>query len=163
VKLALRELTAPDIPRFAELERELFGVGAWSQPLIEAEVNGYGRWYLVAEDGDAAIIEPDGTLAVGLPLVVGYAGIWFDGDVSQVMTIGVDPNYRGQGVGRAMLSALIGQSIKLGAAEMFLEVAVDNEPALGLYRSVGFVPLAVRKRYYQPGNKDAYTMRLTLQ
>ena len=146
----LRALTPADIPRIAELERQLFDVGAWSPALIEQEINGFGRWYLVAETAAAP------------PQLVGYAGLWDDGEVTQVMTIGVDPQFQRQGIGRVLLEALIDQSIKRDAAEMFLEVAVDNESALTLYRSYGFVPLAIRKRYYQPGNKDAYTMRLQL-
>ena len=151
--VTLRALKPADILRIAELERDLFGVGAWSEALIKEEVNGYGRWYVVAEVGNPA----------NATELVGYAGIWDDGDVSQVMTIGVAPQYHRQGIGRALLEALIDESIKRDLAEMFLEVAVDNEPALTLYRSYGFVPLAIRKRYYQPGNKDAYTMRLQLR
>jgi len=141
----LRQLELPDLRRISELERELFGVGAWSHNLLRDEVTGHGRWYVVAVDDAGAVI--------------GYAGIWFDGEVTQIMTIGVDPNYQRHGVGRQLLQVLINQSISLGATEMFLEVAVDNQPAINLYRSFGFLPLAIRKRYY-PGNLDAYTMRL---
>jgi [ribosomal protein S18]-alanine N-acetyltransferase len=153
--VTLRPLKSDDVPRIAELERELFGVGAWSEALIKEEVNGYGRWYVVAEIADIA--------DASKTELIGYAGIWDDGDVAQVMTLGVAPQYHRQGIGRALLEALIDESIKRDLAEMFLEVAVDNEPALTLYRSYGFAPLAIRKRYYQPGNKDAYTMRLQLR
>ncbi|MDY5039919.1 MAG: ribosomal-protein-alanine N-acetyltransferase, partial [Bifidobacterium animalis] len=37
------------------------------------------------------------------------------------------------------------------------------EPALTLYRHFGFETMGIRKRYYQPENKDAYTMSLTLR
>jgi [ribosomal protein S18]-alanine N-acetyltransferase len=151
--IQLRRLEPRDVPRIAELERELFGLSAWSPAMIAEELDAWGRWYVVAvasnpNDGES---------------VVGYAGLWFDGEVTQVMTIGVDPAQQHRGIGRGLLDALINESRRLTAKEMFLEVAVDNDPALNLYRSVGFTPLTIRKRYYQPENKDAYTMRLMLQ
>ena len=45
---------------------------------------------------------------------------------------------------------------------MLLEVRVDNEPALALYAKYGFEQIGLRKRYYQPEDVDAYTMRLVL-
>ena len=42
---------------------------------------------------------------------------------------------------------------------VFLEVRTDNEAAIGLYRSAGFVNVGLRKRYYRVSGADAYTMR----
>lgn len=122
--------------------------------MLAEELGGFGRWYIVATQRDPASIGP--------APVVGYAGLWFDGEVSQVMTIGVDRTHQHRGVGRLLLEALIERSRELGAAAVLLEVAVDNERALALYRGYGFAPLGVRKRYYQPEDVDAYTMRLAL-
>ena len=58
---------------------------------------------------------------------------------------------------------LIAKANELHAERMLLEVRVDNEPALTLYRHFGFETMGIRKRYYQPENKDAYTMSLTLR
>ena len=44
-------------------------------------------------------------------------------------------------------------------AAVFLEVRTDNEPALALYQSLGFVTIGLRKRYYRASGADAYTMR----
>ena len=35
----------------------------------------------------------------------------------------------------------------------------DNAAAIGLYESVGFAAVGVRKRYYRVSGADAYTMR----
>ena len=41
-----------------------------------------------------------------------------------------------------------------------LEVRADNAAAIRLYRRHGFERLAVRRGYYQPGDVDAWVMRL---
>ncbi|WP_344006883.1 ribosomal protein S18-alanine N-acetyltransferase, partial [Isoptericola halotolerans] len=99
---------------------------------------------------------------VGRKPVIGYAGLWFDGEVAQVMTLGTAQRYQGRGVGRRLLQALVDRSRALRARALFLEVAVDNTQALALYEQFGFERLGVRKRYYQPEDKDAYTMRMEL-
>ncbi|MCL3859980.1 ribosomal protein S18-alanine N-acetyltransferase [Actinotalea sp. K2] len=145
---ALRQLTGPDVPRVVELERELFGPSAWSEGMVRAELEAPGRWY-VAVDGPS-----------GGP--VGYAGLWFDGDVAQVMTIGVEPAAQRGGIGARLLGALVDRARLLGATAVLLEVRVDNAPAIALYEQLGFTVLGRRRRYYQPEDVDALTMRLVL-
>jgi len=167
----LRPLRADDVPRVAELERELFGPSAWSEAMIRGELTAPGRWYVAADDPtDAALatgVGPDSPGAgsaeafPGTPLV-GYAGLWFDGDVTQVMTIGVAPGMQRQGIGTALLQALLERSRDLGATAVLLEVRVDNGPAIALYERLGFATVSRRKRYYQPEDVDGWTMRLEL-
>ncbi|PZR54903.1 ribosomal-protein-alanine N-acetyltransferase [Xylanimonas oleitrophica] len=153
----LRDLRHDDFDRVLELERALFGAGAWTYGMLADELAALGRWYVVAETA-----LPDCGIGTARRPVVGYAGLWFDGDVTQVMTVGVDPAWQRRGVGRALMEALVARSRELRAQAVFLEVRVDNEPAITLYESLGFARLGVRKRYYQPEDKDAYTMRLLL-
>jgi len=150
----LRAATDADAPHILNLEATLFGDDAWTPGLLAEELSGKGRTYLVAQLGSN---ENERTNL----LAVGYAGIWVNSTVAEVMTIGVDPQQQGRGIGKALLQALIDAAIKQGAAEMFLEVQTDNAPAINLYEKFGFEPLAIRKRYY--GTKDAYTMRLVLR
>jgi ribosomal-protein-alanine N-acetyltransferase len=153
-EVRLRPLRNADFDRVLELERLLFGRGAWTYGMLADELAGLGRWYIVAE--------PERLDRAGDQPVVGYAGLWFDGDVTQVMTIGVDPAVQRHGVGRQLLTALIERSRKVKAEAVLLEVRVDNSPAIEMYRDFGFEVLGVRKRYYQPEDVDAYTMRLDL-
>jgi ribosomal-protein-alanine N-acetyltransferase len=73
-----------------------------------------------------------------------------------VHTIGVDPAYQGQGIGRRMLAELLNFADR---GVVFLEVRTDNEAALALYRSMGFEQVGLRRRYYRVSGADAYTMR----
>jgi ribosomal-protein-alanine N-acetyltransferase len=153
-EVRLRPLRNADFDRVLELERQLFGRGAWTYGMLADELAGLGRWYVVAE--------PERLDRAGDQPVIGYAGLWFDGDVTQVMTIGVDPACQRHGVGRQLMTALIERSRKLRAEAVLLEVRVDNAPAIEMYADFGFQILGVRKRYYQPEDMDAYTMRLDL-
>jgi len=155
----LRPLGSADFDRVLQLERILFGAGAWTYGMLADELAALGRWYVVAEPAgpDAVAI-----YGAGPKPVVGYAGLWFDGDVAQVMTIGVDPSYQRHGVGRELLHALVERSRSLRASAVLLEVRVDNDAALALYAKAGFERIGLRKRYYQPEDKDAFTMRLDL-
>lgn len=141
-------LTPADLPALGRLEHELFGAGAWSLASLAEEIAGEDRWYVAARDADGT--------------VVGYAGLWFDGDDAQVMTIGTATSHQGRGIGRLLLDLLVGRARDLGAERVLLEVRVDNAPALRLYDAAGFVRLGRRRGYYQPENVDAWTMGLAL-
>ncbi|WP_456826837.1 ribosomal protein S18-alanine N-acetyltransferase [Cellulomonas sp. P5_E12] len=146
--VVVRALCPADLPDLERMEVELFGAAAWSPESLAAEIVGPGRWYV------GAVV--DGAL-------VGYAGLWFDGFDAQVMTIGTDERFQGRGLGRRMLENLLDRARTLSAAVVLLEVRVDNDPAIHLYESVGFERLGMRRAYYQPGNIDAWTMRLDLR
>jgi ribosomal-protein-alanine N-acetyltransferase len=143
-------LTRADADRCAELEAQLFdGDDPWPAVAFERELASTRNHYMGARSA--------GTL-------VGYAGISRLGRIPpfeyEVHTIGVDPSYQGQGIGRRLLNELLDFA---SGGVVFLEVRTDNEAALGLYRSVGFEQIGLRRRYYRVSGADAYTMRRDAQ
>ncbi len=50
----------------------------------------------------------------------------------------VQPGARRRGLGRTMMAGLVAWAAERGASVMLLQVISDNEPALALYRSLGF-------------------------
>lgn len=78
------------------------------------------------------------------------------------MTIGVDAPYQRQGIGSAILEALLTQAATQGARRMLLEVRVDNDAAISMYEAFGFARIGLRRRYYQPEGVDAYTMAVDI-
>lgn len=139
-------LTRADAQRCAELEAQLFdGDDPWPAAAFNRELASAHNHYVGARVG--------GTL-------VGYAGISRLGRTPpyehEVHTIGVDPAYQGQGIGRRLLDELLKFA---DGGVVYLEVRTDNEAAIGLYRSVGFEQIGVRRRYYRVSGADAYTMR----
>jgi [ribosomal protein S18]-alanine N-acetyltransferase len=139
-------LTRADAARCAELEAQLFeGDDPWPARAFLAELEAKHIRYVAARADNK---------------VVGYAGISRLGRKRpyeyEIHTIGVDPVYQGQGIGRRMMTDLLEYA---SGGTIFLEVRTDNEPAIALYESLGFVNVGMRRRYYRASGADAYTMR----
>jgi ribosomal-protein-alanine N-acetyltransferase len=90
--------------------------------------------------------------------VVGYAGLMVAVGEGHVTTIGVDPRWQHQGIGRKLLLTLALAARERGAEDMTLEVRVSNRSAQALYHEFGFVPAGIRKNYYSEVNEDAIVM-----
>ena len=71
------------------------------------------------------------------------------GEDAEVLTLGVAPERRRQGIAHALLSDLVTRARAAGAARIVLEVAADNAPAHALYRAHGFVRQGIRRHYYR--------------
>lgn len=145
--MKLAKLRRKDVPRCVEIEKVLFaGDDPWSARAFHSELES-GGYYLGA-------YTPEDVL-------VGYAGLAVVGSrddyEASVHTIGVDPGYQGQGIGTALLRALLTRADEV-RAPVFLEVRTDNDRAQELYRRHGFERIGLRKRYYHPSGADAYTM-----
>ncbi len=78
-------------------------------------------------------------------------------DETEILTLAVRPEARGQGLGRALLEAAAIHAASLGAENIFLEVGADNPAALALYAGLGFARMGQRKGYYD--GKDAWMMK----
>ena len=91
----------------------------------------------------------------------GFLLIQFAADEGEIHDVGVHPDARRRGVGRALVEAAIAAARNHGATRLFLEVDVTNAPALALYASAGFAEIGRRKGYYllpQGTRSDAVVM-----
>lgn len=136
-----------DIDRVLPLERDLFPHDPWSAEAFWAELAGVPRLrhYLVAETVDGSLL--------------GYAGLGFAGSDAEVHTLAVRREAHGTGVGRALLTALLEEADRRGAAAVLLEVRADNAAAQRLYERGGFEQISVRRGYYDGGRVDALVLR----
>ncbi len=73
------------------------------------------------------------------------------GDDAELLTIATAQAGRRQGWGRAIFDALNTEAAKRGLSRWVLEVARNNMPAIGLYKSLGFLEISLRKAYYRQG------------
>ncbi len=89
--------------------------------------------------------------------VIGFAGIKFALDQVDIMNIVTRKDYRNKGVGTLLLRELISICKEFKANSIFLEVSEDNEPAIKLYKKLGFENVGIRKNYYK--DKNGIVMR----
>ena len=69
-------------------------------------------------------------------------------DEAEIITIGVNPDFRRNGIASAMIG-IIEKTIKnQGVKKLFLEVASNNIPAQKLYENCGFNAVGSRPKYY---------------
>ncbi len=147
---AILPATEADLQEIMALEHECFGRDAWSQQNMQLELVSHHTSYFVAR--------AEGQL-------IAFAGLSkvAASDQSDVQTIAVDPEFRGQKLGLALMQKLLDTAANLGAKENFLEVRADNPSAIGLYKKLGYQQIDVRRAYYQPDGVDALIMRLDLE
>ena len=145
--VTVRDMTLDDVPAVEALEQRLFPIDAWPLQMFLDELSQpETRRYLVAEAGGG---------------IVGYAGLMCIEPIADVQTIAVVPDYEGRGIGTTLLTRLIAEARRRGAADVLLEVRADNPRAQQLYVRFGFEQIHVRRRYYRDG-VDALIMRLQL-
>lgn len=75
-----------------------------------------------------------------------------------VMDVAVDPSSRRTGTGRLLMDAVLAHAQQTGNG-VHLHVQADNEPAIALYKELGFVQCAYVEGYY-PDGADALHMAL---
>ncbi|MBE7733452.1 ribosomal protein S18-alanine N-acetyltransferase [Devosia faecipullorum] len=89
--------------------------------------------------------------------IAGFALIRTVLDESELLSIAVDPKWRGKGIGRALLDAAFVDLMHSPARRMFLEVDEQNLAAIRLYRKLGFATISSRKGYYPRPDGSAAT------
>jgi len=146
--ITYREANAFDLPVFVSLDRELFPYSPWSASQYKEEFSSPTRHFVVAVEQAQNI--------------VGYAGVFAPGDAeADILTVGVVPEHRGKGIAKALMAQITEWAKAQGTTAMMLEVKVDNSEAIGLYESLGYSKLNIRKDYFGTG-LDALVMRLEL-
>lgn len=143
----LRVMTEDDLPRVAALERESYPF-PWSEGIFRDCVRvGYV----------CRVVE------IGCDLV-GYGIMSLGAGEAHILNLCVREAMRGRGIGRTLLRRLLDLAAGAGMEDAFLEVRPSNLAAIRLYQSLGFVPVGVRRGYYQAvgGREDATVLRLAL-
>ena len=143
-----RPANAFDLAVFVSLDKKLFPYSPWSASQYKEEFSSPTRHFVVALDDAQSII--------------GYAGVFAPGGAeADVLTVGVIPSQRGKGIARQLMALITDWAKQQGSTAMMLEVKVDNLEAIGLYESLGYSKLNIRKDYFGAG-LDALVMRLDL-
>jgi ribosomal-protein-alanine N-acetyltransferase len=142
----IMEMNPYHISGCAALESECFSE-PWSERMLLDECNNPLAHYFVAMDK---------------LLVCGYGGYHAVCGEGEIMRIAVAKNYRGNGLGRAILDRIIKSAREQNIGRLMLEVRESNTIARALYQSAGFRTISKRQGYYQNPAENALVMELKL-
>ncbi len=146
-----RSVCNDDLPEILEIER-LSYTHPWTENnFIGCLRHHYHNWILFDPNAKTAAI-----------VAYGFSNIILD--EVQLLNLCVADRFRGQRAGEKMLRFMISQALIAGGKSMFLEVRKSNVAAIGLYSSVGFNEVGLRKGYYPAfsGREDAVVLALEL-
>lgn len=143
---AFEPLTEADLDEVVEIEKLCFGT-PWSRALFSEELKHTDicTWTKAVKSGSGQ-------------RVAAYMGFWKAVDEAHITNLAVRPEYRRAGLGRALVTRLMGQAKALGCVRATLEVRPSNEAAVKLYESLGFTGVALRPKYYLDNEEDALIM-----
>ena len=142
--MEIMKMNEAHVASVAAIEKECFGVDAWSEKSVASELTNKLSLWLVAVDGDR---------------VAGYVGSQTVCDETDMMNVAVTADYRRQGMGEKLVLALEEALKAIGSQCLTLEVRDSNTPARTLYEKLGFQQIGLRKNYYRNPKEDAYILR----
>jgi ribosomal-protein-alanine N-acetyltransferase len=97
--------------------------------------------------------------------IIGFIVSRIGADEAEILSIAIDPGYRGRRLSRELLRIHLQHLAGRGVRTVFLEVEENNQPARRLYDFSGFEVIGRRERYYrQPDGQqlNALLMRRDL-
>lgn len=122
--------TNADLPAVVALERACFPSGPWDADSLYTELS---RGFILLDPAHRAYV-------IGMAIL----------DECELLRIGVHPDARRGGLGRATLDAFHAECERRVVARVLLEVRDDNLPAQRLYEAAGYTVDGRRRRYYPP-------------
>lgn len=134
--------TLEDIEEIYRIEKSSFKT-PWTRELIREELTFPLSLNLVAKYKDR---------------VCGFLLSWQIPPEIHILTLAVEPESRGIGIGRALMEGLFAEAERRNCYKFTLEVRASNKDAIEFYKRFNFIPKGVRKRYYQDTNEDAIIM-----
>ena len=79
-------------------------------------------------------------------------------DECEILKIAVGMPYRRKGIGEKLLTTVMKKASETGARLFYLEVRESNQPAINLYRKLGFTETGRRDAYYSRPVENAVLM-----
>ena len=138
---AITACSASDVPEIAALDRSMWGDSANPNTLYRQLIDIFPRMVLVARDSSGAL--------------AGFSVMLFNGATSHgwILSVDLHQDFRGQGLGRSLVSAMLEELGSLGAARVTAIIDPSNQVSQRLFRSFGFERRATERDYFGP-SKD---------
>ena len=163
----VRDYRAADFDRLWEIDQRCFPSGiSYTQMELSGFITKRNAITLVGEfqpeeakhDGAAASAEGNSAdrsagFVIAHPIRRKYG---------RILTLDILPEARRHGLGIKLMTACEERLRSLGCADVYLETAVNNEPAVQLYSKLGYQVLRTIPDYYASHSLDAFQMRRRL-
>ena len=136
--MSLRPATPDDLPAILEIEKESHSE-PWTESHFQQELKvPYARVLVLTDDETDSI-------------VLGYLVYWLQAEGTSLLNVTVAPKWRGLGLSRILLTAMINETVREEIPKIILEVRESNEKAIGVYEHLGFQHTHDRKQFYSNG------------
>lgn len=140
--LVIEKMTVAHIEEIARLEKECFS-SPWSESGLKSELNNnFARFFVALLNGEIA----------------GYVGSHNVLGEVYITNVAVFPEFRRNGVGKALVEFLVDKMKTENAEFVTLEVRESNINAISLYGKCGFQKVGKRKDFYEKPREDAVLM-----
>ncbi len=168
-QFAIRQYRANDFDRLWQIDQLCFPPGiAYTQMDLTGFIVRRNSITLVAESRPAngtgdnrnhlASSPQRATVETGAEAIVGFVVAQRRKSIGRILTLDILPKARRFGLG-SLLMEKCEQRLRLaGCEEIYLETAVNNEPALKLYHKLGYEILQTIPEYYSSQALDAFRM-----
>ena len=131
------------LPELETLEKRCFSL-PWTEEMLMGQLPDDNHEFLAAESESGELL--------------GYVGMMTVLDEGYISNVAVAPEQRRQGIADALIAALLERAALRALSFVTLEVREHNEPAIALYAKHGFVPVGLRKNYYEAPVENAILM-----
>ena len=135
-----------DLRQVYSLERICFDEEAYPPQILAFYMN-------LSREGFVLVRDPSNNKIIGYVIGILEKG----NEEGHVISICVDPSYRRRGVGTLLMRYIENYFIRKGACISRLEVKTSNNPAIELYKKLGYEIKGLLRSYYGDGS-DAYLM-----
>lgn len=153
VDFVIRPYRAADFDRLWQIDQACFAPGiAYSQMELSGFITRRKAITLVAEQAAADHRPPGEGSIAGFAIAQPYK------KHGRILTLDVLPEARRSGLGSRLLQEAEARLRQHRCTEVYLETAVDNDPALKLYHKHGYRILRTLPGYYHATGLDAFLM-----
>jgi ribosomal-protein-alanine N-acetyltransferase len=154
-QITIANMSEHDLLEVVEIE-EQSRLSRWGWAAYYAELQGLNRpLMLVARITNSPLARGNS--------IAGYIVARLSAGELHINNVAVRTEFRGQGIGKELLTRILAQGKNLKATVAFLELRAGNTVAQSLYEKAGFVPVGKRRNYYSDPVEDAVTMTAQLQ
>lgn len=127
-------LTRPTVRNAAEIagwSGSIQEAGYWCASAHPFPATAITAWWADEDVRPCLLLDPSGE-------PVAYGELWVDDNEVELARLMVDPERRGEGIGRRMIGAMLELARAEGHSNCIIRVAPGNEDALGAFRLWGF-------------------------